>query len=120
MATMKVVPKAELAMKAARVPKAGADFEIFECPIPEPDAGQVRIKVKACGICHSDVLVKVACCLGFSILVCRDRKLRASLTRLDPASPCGRQGSVLESAGMAGTTAPAGNAGAETFGIAET
>jgi len=58
MATMKVVPKAELAMKAARVPKAGADFEIFECPIPEPDAGQVRIKVKACGICHSDVLVK--------------------------------------------------------------
>ena len=36
MATMEVVPKAELAMKAARVPKAGADFEIFECPIPEP------------------------------------------------------------------------------------
>jgi D-arabinose 1-dehydrogenase-like Zn-dependent alcohol dehydrogenase len=45
-------------MKAAQISKAGGDFEIVEREIPEPDAGQVRIKVKACGICHSDVLVK--------------------------------------------------------------
>jgi D-arabinose 1-dehydrogenase-like Zn-dependent alcohol dehydrogenase len=45
-------------MKAVQVPKAGADFEIVERNIPEPDAGQVRIRVQACGICHSDVITK--------------------------------------------------------------
>jgi D-arabinose 1-dehydrogenase-like Zn-dependent alcohol dehydrogenase len=45
-------------MKAARIPKAGADFQIVEREIPKPDAGQVRIKVQACGVCHSDVFTK--------------------------------------------------------------
>jgi D-arabinose 1-dehydrogenase-like Zn-dependent alcohol dehydrogenase len=45
-------------MKAAQVPKAGADFQIVEREIPNPDVGQVRIKVQACGVCHSDVLTK--------------------------------------------------------------
>jgi len=59
MATLRVAPKPEAApMKAAQVPKPGAEFEIVDRQIPEPDAGQVRIRVKACGICHSDVLVK--------------------------------------------------------------
>jgi D-arabinose 1-dehydrogenase-like Zn-dependent alcohol dehydrogenase len=55
MATTKV---AIAPMKAAQVPKPGADFEIVEREIPKPGAGQVRIKVQACGICHSDVLTK--------------------------------------------------------------
>jgi D-arabinose 1-dehydrogenase-like Zn-dependent alcohol dehydrogenase len=45
-------------MKAAQVPKPGADFEIVEREIPKPGVGEVRIKVQACGICHSDVLTK--------------------------------------------------------------
>ena len=45
-------------MKVVQVPKAGADFEIVERPTPEPGRDQVRIKVEACGICHSDVLTK--------------------------------------------------------------
>ena len=45
-------------MKAAQVPKAGADFQIVERDIPEPGPGQVRIRVQACGVCHSDVLAK--------------------------------------------------------------
>jgi D-arabinose 1-dehydrogenase-like Zn-dependent alcohol dehydrogenase len=45
-------------MKAAQVSSPGADFEIVEREVPEPGAGQVRIKVQACGICHSDVLTK--------------------------------------------------------------
>ncbi len=45
-------------MKAAQISKAGGDFELVEREVPEPDRGQVRIKVDACGICHSDVLVK--------------------------------------------------------------
>lgn len=45
-------------MKAAQISRAGGDWELIERDIPEPGAGQVRVKVDACGICHSDVLVK--------------------------------------------------------------
>src|SRR5438067_2387813 len=45
-------------MKVAQVPKAGADFEIVEREIPQPGRGQVRIRVQACGVCHSDLLTK--------------------------------------------------------------
>jgi D-arabinose 1-dehydrogenase-like Zn-dependent alcohol dehydrogenase len=45
-------------MKVAQISKPGGDFEIVEREIPKPGAGQVRIKVQACGICHSDVLTK--------------------------------------------------------------
>ena len=45
-------------MKAVQVPKAGGDFEVVERDIPEPGPGQVRVKVEACGICHSDAVVK--------------------------------------------------------------
>jgi D-arabinose 1-dehydrogenase-like Zn-dependent alcohol dehydrogenase len=45
-------------MKVALISKPGADFEIVEREIPEPEAGHVRIKVQACGVCHSDVLTK--------------------------------------------------------------
>ena len=45
-------------MKAAQIPKAGADFEIVEREVPKPSATQVRIKVQACGVCHSDLFTK--------------------------------------------------------------
>ena len=45
-------------MHAIQVPQPNGPFEIIERDIPEPGAGQVRIKVQACGICHSDSLVK--------------------------------------------------------------
>jgi D-arabinose 1-dehydrogenase-like Zn-dependent alcohol dehydrogenase len=45
-------------MKAAQIAKRGGDFEIVEREIPQPGPGQVRIKVQACGVCHSDVLTK--------------------------------------------------------------
>src|SRR3974390_2253178 len=45
-------------MKVAQVSKPGADFQIVDREIPKPGAGQVRIKVQACGVCHSDVLTK--------------------------------------------------------------
>src|SRR5260370_7733870 len=45
-------------MKAAQISKPGGDFELVEREIPEPGRGQVRVKIEACGICHSDVLVK--------------------------------------------------------------
>jgi D-arabinose 1-dehydrogenase-like Zn-dependent alcohol dehydrogenase len=45
-------------MKVAQISKAGGEFEIVEREIPKPGAGEVRIKVQACGVCHSDVLTK--------------------------------------------------------------
>src|SRR2546430_1728300 len=45
-------------MQVAQISKAGGDFQLVQRDIPEPGVGQVRVKVEACGICHSDVLVK--------------------------------------------------------------
>jgi D-arabinose 1-dehydrogenase-like Zn-dependent alcohol dehydrogenase len=45
-------------MKAVQVSNPGGDFQIVEREIPEPGPGHVRIKVQACGVCHSDVLTK--------------------------------------------------------------
>jgi D-arabinose 1-dehydrogenase-like Zn-dependent alcohol dehydrogenase len=45
-------------MKAVQVSKPGGNFEVVERPVPEPGRAQVRIKIEACGVCHSDVLVK--------------------------------------------------------------
>jgi D-arabinose 1-dehydrogenase-like Zn-dependent alcohol dehydrogenase len=45
-------------MRAVQVTRPGGPFEIVEREIPEPSPGSVRIKVQACGICHSDSVVK--------------------------------------------------------------
>lgn len=45
-------------MRAVQVSRPNGPFELVERNIPEPEAGTVRIKVQACGICHSDVFVK--------------------------------------------------------------
>jgi D-arabinose 1-dehydrogenase-like Zn-dependent alcohol dehydrogenase len=45
-------------MKAAQVSGPKADFQIVERGIPEPAPGHVRIRVRACGVCHSDVVTK--------------------------------------------------------------
>jgi len=53
-------------MKAVQVPKPGADFEIVEREIPQPGSGHVRIRVQACGVCHSDVITKEGLFPGIS------------------------------------------------------
>src|SRR5258708_39985841 len=45
-------------MRVVQVPQAKGVFEIVERDIPEPQAGWVRVKADACGICHSDSLIK--------------------------------------------------------------
>lgn len=45
-------------MKAAVVPEAGMPFRIEQREVPQPQAGQVLIKVHACGICHSDAFTR--------------------------------------------------------------
>jgi D-arabinose 1-dehydrogenase-like Zn-dependent alcohol dehydrogenase len=46
------------AMRVAQVSRPGGPIEIVERPIPDPGSGTVRIKVSACGICHSDSITK--------------------------------------------------------------
>ncbi len=45
-------------MKIVRVNRAAGSFELVEEPVFEPARGSVRIRVQACGVCHSDVLTK--------------------------------------------------------------
>src|SRR5712671_4740306 len=53
-------------MRVVQVPKPGTDFEVVEREIPEPARGHVRIRVQACGICHSDVITKEGLFPGIS------------------------------------------------------
>ena len=45
-------------MRAVQVPRANGPLELVERDIPDPGSGWVRIKVQACGICHSDSYTK--------------------------------------------------------------
>jgi len=54
------------AMRAAQVKGAHGPIELAEREIPEPGPGQVRVRVEACGVCHSDVLTKEGLLPGMS------------------------------------------------------
>jgi len=45
-------------MQAVQVPEAGGDLDVVDVPVPEPGPNEVRVRVEACGICHSDAFVK--------------------------------------------------------------
>ncbi|HMD66629.1 MAG TPA: alcohol dehydrogenase catalytic domain-containing protein [Stellaceae bacterium] len=45
-------------MRAVEVRQPGGPFELVEREVPEPGPEKIRIKVQACGICHSDSYTK--------------------------------------------------------------
>jgi len=45
-------------MTAVQIGRPGAPFEVVKREVPAPGPNQVRIKVQACGVCHSDLFVK--------------------------------------------------------------
>jgi D-arabinose 1-dehydrogenase-like Zn-dependent alcohol dehydrogenase len=53
-------------MKAVQVSKPGADFEVVERDIPQPGPGHARVRVMACGVCHSDAMTKDGAFPGIS------------------------------------------------------
>jgi len=61
---------------------------------PEPSPGQVRVKIEACGICHSDALVKEGLWPGCNIRACQATRLRTYRRHCERTSPHGRQVSV--------------------------
>lgn len=54
-------------MRAVQVVRANEPFELVSLDIPEPASGQVRVKVEACGICHSDAFVRYAAFPGLTL-----------------------------------------------------
>jgi D-arabinose 1-dehydrogenase-like Zn-dependent alcohol dehydrogenase len=54
-------------MKAVQVSTAGADLKVVEMEIPDPGAGQVRIKVHACGVCLSHLGIQFANKFGYKV-----------------------------------------------------
>lgn len=54
-------------MKAVQVSKANAPFEVVERDVPEPGPRQVRVKVEACGVCHSDVITRAVAFPGIAL-----------------------------------------------------
>jgi alcohol dehydrogenase, propanol-preferring len=54
-------------MKAVQVSKANAPFQVVERDVPTPSDTQVRIKVEACGMCHSDAFVRAAAFPGITL-----------------------------------------------------
>lgn len=45
-------------MRAVQVARKGGPFELVERELPEPKPGEVRVKVQACGVCHSDSIAR--------------------------------------------------------------
>ncbi len=45
-------------MRAVQVSRANGPFELVQRDVPEPGFGAVRVKVQACGVCHSDAFAK--------------------------------------------------------------
>ena len=101
-------------MKAAQISRPGGDWEVVERVIPEPRAGHVRVKVEACGVCHSDAFVKEGFWPGWRIRVYQVMKSRDASMPSATTSPPGGQGSALASAGMAAIVSSAHSAGAGT------
>ena len=102
-------------MRVVQVSQPNGPFELVEREIPEPAAGQVRIKVEACGICHSDSLTKEGPSRVFSTREFRDMRSPESLMRSAQASWAGPRASGSESVGTADTAGTASPAAAVTF-----
>ena len=119
MATLRVAVKPAVApMKVAQISKPGGDFEIVEREIPKPGAGEVRIKVQACGVCHSDVFTKEGQWPGIQYPRVPGHEVAGIIDEAGDAFRRGRRDNASEWAGTAVRTTPVRPAGAEIFVIA--
>ncbi len=100
-------------MRVAQVTRPNGPLEIVEREIPEPGAGTVRIKVEACGICHSDAMTKEGLWPGIQYPRVPGHEIAGIYRcRSVKASPDGSKDNGSASAGMAAIAATAILAGA--------
>ena len=107
-------------MRVAQVSRAKGPFEIVERPVPEPAAGQVRIKVQACGICHSDSVTKEGLFPGMQFPRVPGHELVGVIDAVGAGVSGLVKGHAWGLAGMAATAAGAILAGAASFSPAKT
>ncbi|HEY1335716.1 MAG TPA: alcohol dehydrogenase catalytic domain-containing protein, partial [Myxococcaceae bacterium] len=79
-------------MKAVQVPRPGGDLELVEREVPEPGPGQVRIRVQACGVCHSDVVTKEGIIPGISYPRVPGHEVAGVIDKVGPAVKVWAQG----------------------------
>src|SRR5438045_8382572 len=99
-------------IKAAQISKPGGDWELIERDIPEPDAGQVRVKVEACGICHSDALVKEGLWPGLQYPRVPGHEVAGRVDAIGSGVPNWHKANGLVSVGTVDMISCANNAGA--------
>ena len=105
--------------KAIEITKPGT-FRLVEKPVVGPGAGQVRIRVEACGVCHSDAGTVEGQLPGECIRVCRATKQLVESRKSARASRAGRSASASVSDSLAAKTEPARPVAAATRHIART
>ena len=105
-------------MKVAQVSKPGADFEIVEREIPKPGAGEVRIKIQACGVCHSDVFTKDGSWPGIQYPRVPGHEVAGTADEAGDGVSAWTKGQRVGLAGTADRTTRVRRAGAEIFVIA--
>src|SRR5262245_25593692 len=94
-------------MRAAQIAEMKGPIEIVEREIPEPGAGFVRLKVEACGVCHSDSFTKEGTLPGIQYPRIPGHEIAGIMTQSAQVSPVGQKANGSESAGMADTAAAA-------------
>src|SRR5438093_11934979 len=79
-------------MTVARFSAANAALELVTREVPEPGAGQVLLRVRACGICHSDLFVQGGAFPGLRLPRVPGHEVAAVVERVGPGVPPRRQG----------------------------
>ena len=105
--------------KAVEITKPGT-FRLVEKPVVGPGEKQVRIRVEACGVCHSDAGTVEGSYPGSCILACRATKQLVASKRLGGASQPGRLASASVSDSLVAKREPARPAAVATRHIART
>jgi len=74
-------------MRAVQIPAPGADFETVQRDIPEPGPHSVRIRVQACGICHSDSVAKQGLFPGIRYPIVPGHEIAGVIDAVGPDTP---------------------------------
>ena len=99
-------------MRAEQVAQGGGALELVEREMPEPTQGKVRVRVEACGVCHSDSLSVEGQWPGLSFPRIPGHEIAGISTQSVPASSAGPPGSGSVWAGLEGTAVVASPADA--------
>ena len=99
-------------MRAVQVAQGGGALELVEREMPEPTQGEVRVRVEACGVCHSDSLTVEGQWPGLSFPRIPGHEIAGIIDAVVPASSAGPPGSGSVWAGLEGIADVASRAGA--------